>query len=81
MNTPILDTASKLELRALAKSAGIRGYGNMTNDQMRAALRAHAAKAPARLTDAVPVVAQNVDGDAGEQDASGCARRSTSTAK
>jgi hypothetical protein len=50
--TASLETAGKVELRLLCKSNGVKGYGNMTTEQMRAALRGHA---PERLTDAVPV--------------------------
>lgn len=42
MTTATVDNASKTELRILCKSAGIKGYGNMNNDQMRAALTTHA---------------------------------------
>jgi hypothetical protein len=59
MTTASLDTATKAELRILCKSAGVRGYGKMTCDQMRGALRAHSA--PERLTNSIPVkvVAKN----------------------
>jgi hypothetical protein len=50
--TASLETAGKVELRLLCKSNGVKGYGNMTTEQMRSALRAHA---PERLTDTVPV--------------------------
>lgn len=42
MTTAKLDTATKQELRILCKSNGIKGYGKMSNEQMRAALKAHA---------------------------------------
>lgn len=35
-----LDTATKTELRALCKTEGVKGYGKLTSDSMRAALRA-----------------------------------------
>lgn len=42
MTTANLETATKQELRILCKSAAIKNYGKMSNDQMRAALKAHA---------------------------------------
>lgn len=40
-----LNEMNKSELRAACKEAGIKGYGNMTNDQMRAAVAATQAPA------------------------------------
>ena len=50
MNTATLDTATKTELRILCKSAAIKNYGKMSNDQMRAALKAHADNKPEPTT-------------------------------
>ncbi len=41
MTNATLDTATKAELRILCKSAGVKGYDKLSNEGMRAALKAH----------------------------------------